>query len=700
MRNTIIFLFIAIFSLASCKEYLDIVPDDTESLESLYETRENAWNGLAKIYSYMPQYADTDVSPWMLGDEYLGKKVWEIDNNRYHAIQIMRGRQNESDPILGYWSGTNGGQKLYEGIRQCNIFLEYIHLPANMLDKEKEEWSAQAKFLKAYYHFLLIQRYGPVIIRDATLSLDASKEELYQQRSNIEESFKYVINTMNEAIPKLREQAVGEDAGQIDQLGAKAIKARVLLFEASPFFNGNRDYYSTFKDHNDQHYFPQTEDREKWKAVIDACDEALALCTDYNKGLFRFVGEPYRFDREFFDTNPERMRTLYDLRMLLPTAWNRELLWGYTFLPFNTGQGIGGGANVLHGRTQVKFWEVMRTVLGANVGYSGDGDVDNFANQHLGATLAVAERYYTENGLPIEEDTKFRLWENKYSQAVTPVKPVDSEGNVDPGNPEYAEYAHWAGYMQEDMETVSLYMNREPRFYANLGVTGGYWRGHYFLINFNPYASSSSSYMLARDGKPSIYPFGGRESWRRADDYLETCIGIQKFVHPESYSGTERRPQRYPYPIIRYADLLLMKAEAMNEYYGPSDEVYSLLNEVRARAGIPNVEKSWEVGGFALNPGKHTTQEGLREIILQERGIELAFEGSRFTDMIRHKRAPKEFSKPVYGWNSQAGDSGDQFGSGPQVKQIRSFTITDCLWPIATSELNIQGTLKQNPGWK
>ena len=306
-----------VFAIPSCKDYLDVVPDEAETLESLYATRESAWDGLAKIHSYLPNITDADLSPWLLGDEYMGRKDWDSNDNKYLPIRIMRGLQNEESPILGYWSGTRGGNKLYEGIRQCNIFIDHIHLPSNMDEAERQDWKAQAKFLKAYYHFLLIQQYGPIVIRDESLSLEAPPEELYQNRSKLEDCFDYVVNTMDEAIPYLKDQALTEDAGQIDKIGAKAIKARVLLFYASPFYNGNSDYYSNFLDSDGEPFFPQEYDINKWKDVIDACNDALATSAEFNKGLFRFEGEPYLFDRDAFEINNERMHTLYDLRLAI-----------------------------------------------------------------------------------------------------------------------------------------------------------------------------------------------------------------------------------------------------------------------------------------------------------------------------------------------------------------------------------------------
>jgi len=173
---------------------------------------------------------------------------------------------------------------------------------------------------------------------------------------------------------------------------------------------------------------------------------------------------------------------------------------------------------------------------------------------------------------------------------------------------------------------------------------------------------------------------------------------VQKFVHPESQSGAWQRTIKYPYPIVRMADLYLMKAEALNEYYdAPTQEVYDLVNRIRARAGIPDLEDVWSDATLARSVNKHRTKEGMRDIILQERSIELAFEGSHFWDMIRHKRATAEFSTPIWGW-THTGTTGSSFFI-LEVKQPRRFTITDCLWPIDLNELNTNGNLIQNPGW-
>ncbi|HWK56828.1 MAG TPA: RagB/SusD family nutrient uptake outer membrane protein [Parapedobacter sp.] len=653
MKKFSIVGLLAFFTLLapSCSKYLDVVPDNTMTLKDLFDTRETAYEALARVYSYIPRMDNTALTTWTLGDEFVGRLDLNNATGDMRAIRIMRGLQSVTNPQLGTWSGTEGAKSLYEGFRQCDVFLENIGLVRDMGDQEKREWSAQVTFLKGYYAFLLVKQYGPIVLPTEMITPEATKEQLFLQRSKVEDCFAFILARMDEAIPNLPERSTESNMGQVDQVSAMAIKARVLFFRASPFFNGNQEYFGDFMDHDGQPFFPLQYDGEKWKQALDAINESIALCERNGLGLYKFEKEPFIYDRAAFEANREHMQTLYDLRMVVCDPWNRELVWGYSNHDYyNQGE--------LAHSTNIRL----------PAGY-GDGVINTaaFSWQWMAATYRMTERYYTRNGLPIDEDLSFNT-NTMHELTRTP-------GLLDP------EYEELNGIMQPGAETINLYLNREPRFYANLGITGGFWRAHTVRINTMMYNGAD----------------GGYNSSTHSTDFLTTGIGIQKLVHPESQSNAWQRVIRFPYPIMRMADLYLMKAEALNEYSGPSQEVYASINRVRERAGIPNVETVWSDATLAKSVNKHLTKEGMRDIILDERSVELAFEGQRFWDMWRHKRAVAEFSSPVWGW-THTGSTGETFFV-LEAKQARRFTITDYLWPIDLNELNTNGNLIQNPGW-
>src|SRR5690625_5638942 len=87
----------------------------------------------------------------------------------------------------------------------------------------------------------------------------------------------------------------------------------------------------------------------------------------------------------------------------------------------------------------------------------------------MAATYRMAEQYYTKNGLPLDEDLTF-------DQS----KKTDISSTPGAGDPDYIPLM---GILQPGVKLVNLYLDREPRFYANLGITGGYWRAHQVRIN-------------------------------------------------------------------------------------------------------------------------------------------------------------------------------------------------------------------------
>jgi hypothetical protein len=652
-------LTVMAFLTFGCTEFLDLVPDSQLTLDMIFSMKEDAWNALAKVYSYIPHDENVNNTYWLLGDEYM-TSASENKNRSYASMNIMRGNQTASDPQLGYWQGSGNVPHLYRGIRNANIFLEKIDQVSDMSPQEITDWKSQVKFLKAYYHFILLRSYGPIIIYDDAMSANATGDDLYRRRSKVDDCFDYIVNLIDDAIPGLQEITSTTYLGQINQVIAKSMKARILLYRASPFYSGNREYYEDFLDLDGKPYFPvydtEEDTRRKWKDALDAVEEALSACEKAGVQLYRYEKTVYPYDRGDADTVPARMQTLYDLRMVVCDPWNRELIWGLS--------NVSAGSNPISNYTNIMLPDSY---------LPGSELANNSAHcdQVLGATYHMLESYYTKNGLLPNEDKSFN-WASRHNIVVTP-------GSETP------EYDEVRGFLQPGASTIYFYLNREPRFYANLGITGGYWRAHEMRISTDFLADS--------------YYGGGGFLSAKADNYIYTGIGVQKLVHPESKAGHWMRVVAFPYPVIRLADLYLMKAEALNEYLdAPTQEVYNAVNAIRTRAGIPTVEESW--GGEYARPevfNKHKTKEGMRSIIKQERANELAFEGARFWDLVRWRDAVGELSKPATGWLPLKASVEAFFVQ--EIKQVRKFSFRDCLTPLHINELNKNSNLKQNPGW-
>lgn len=183
------------------------------------------------------------------------------------------------------------------------------------------------------------------------------------------------------------------------------------------------------------------------------------------------------------------------------------------------------------------------------------------------------------------------------------------------------------------------YANRDPRFYATVRLPGEDWPGFYTYATFNP--SGVENKKLVDTTIPGDYSHAYLNDW----DFI----------------------------LLRYADILLMYAEAQNELSGPDATVYAAIDAVRARPAVnmPPVDQS-----------KYSTQDQVRKYIWHERAIEFAMEGLRFFDLKRWHIADTLLPTIV-----------DASGSH------LVFDDRQYLWPFPQSELDVNPNLKQNPGY-
>lgn len=646
-----------VVGMGSC-DYLDIVPDNTIELESMFETKDKAYGALSTCYAYMPNWGWINNSMNLAGDEFIVRlDGGEAGNrDRIPGEKLMKGWNSAQDPFLCYWNGNKNAQSLYQGIRYCNLFLENIHAVKDMTEEERRDWIAQVKVLKAYYHFYLTRLYGPICIVDENLTPSAEPDEVRLKREPVDKCFQYVVDLLDEVLydengnekEDLLDERPNEFLGMIDRTIAKSIKAVVLLTQASPLFNGNTEYYSTFKNVDGELFFPMEYDKEKWKKALDATKIAIDAAHAKNKSLYKFDaagGANVKFfDKDIWNES-EIIQYCYNNRYSIVEPWNNELIWGYSNM-----NNYGGDQGTFQHACQCRRPD--------------DQSVSDYSWQWLCATYRMGELFYTKHGVPINEDQTFD-YENRLELTTIP------------------DDTYHLGYMQPNEKTIKLYLNREPRFYSWLSVDNCYWR--------------TQQTKLEMHMKYNEFP-GGRYGTKQ-DDFYWSGIAIKKLVHPESQNQYWARMVRYPAPIIRLADLYLMYAEAYNEYYGPGEEAFHYVNEVRARAGLPKIEDVWSDGSIVKSVNKHLTQEGLREIIQTERLIELSFEGHRYFDLCRWKRAGEYFVSSVKGWNSRLGSTYEDFYQITELQARVWETPKNYLFPIPLDDINKNPNLVQNPGW-
>ena len=644
------YISLLIFLFFSCeKDYLDVVPDNIATIELAFNTRSTAENFLATCYTYIPEHANVEQNFSLLA----GDEIWYYAENDFYmnnetSFRLAKGMQNSADPYLNYWEGGRGApHSLFNALRDCNIFLENLVEVPGLEEEERLKWLDEVKVLKVFYHFWLLQMYGPIPIIDENLPVGANPDETNVERESIDNIVTYLVQILDEVIES--ENLPGlinyiyTDMGRITMPIAKALKAKILMLSASPIFNGNTDF-SELTDNLGNKLVNQVYDPQKWVYARDALFEAIESAHLNGHQLYEFNQQI-----PIIGGINEVINRELSLRAAITQPFNTEIIWA--FAPEWTGD--------------LQMWCQPRWTADHSALFG-------YTKKSHAPTLNMVETFYTNNGVPIDEDISWDFG-NRYDVIQTPI--------LDSNNNNFHEF-----YIEDDYYTAKLHTYREPRFYSSIGFDGGKWFSlETENINFIPHLNAKAG---AASGKQGF------------EIYSITGFFAKKLVHYENIISLQGSTiQGYSFPIIRLSDLYLMYSEALNETKAaPDAEVYEYIQRVRTRAGLDvdgDILNTWQL--YSSNPSKPMTKDGMRKIIQQERMIELALEGHRYWDLKRWKLATEYFNKPIQGWNIFRSDVDGFY----EVENIfyRNYSTKDYLWPISQNELLRNPNLIQNPGW-
>lgn len=646
--------------LGGCN-YLDIVPeDDVKSIETVFEQRTQVDAWVSTCYKNVNTLASLSGNAAYTGaDELVGNDIHRFQGGMFGDIvglQIGDGLQSTMNTLEDSWTNSS----FYATIRYCNIFFEHIDETLNMEQDEKDLWTAEVKAVKAFYYFLMVRKYGPIVLMDDVIGVEEDILAMKRPRAHVDTCFNEIVRLLDEAIEVLPLKADKEALRQgfFTKESALALKAIALVYQASPLFNGNPNY-ANFTERDGTPLFSATVDKEKWRIAAEACDEAIKVCEDAGWHLVEGCSTE----------GSDLLNIMKDIEQSVqaPGSQSSEII-------MMAKQNNNAFSSWVHYYSHILPYFCNDIQL-----YNAPSDGS------LSPSMRMVEMYYTKNGLPIDMD---RTWgahhggDNLYQ--------MGQETDDD-----YYEKVVPAG-----RSVLNLHLEREPRFYANIAADGLYWRG----IVQNQYAESRNPLIVeAYKGATFGTNLSSLEASREQN---RTGYWLTKFIFTDlmcdNYASQVQSKGDIPMPVIRLAQLYLMSSEAWNEYLdapGNDARVFYGINKVRERAGIPDVQTAWRK--HSTNPEMVTTQAGMREIIHREMAIELAFEGQRFWDLRRWLEADV-LNDPLYGWNVVATDADGfyNYGDGPIVVwSKRGFqSPRDYLWPL-NAETVMKSGVAQNPGW-
>lgn len=667
---------------SSCSDYLDSDKyfEDRITINKVFTSKQRSQQWLAYAFSFLKnENADVvgkekETNSFTFADDmYYGDRDVNYDSKEWNELSyntFMQGQYNE-DNFNQAWT------MCYKGIYQASVFINNIDMNTEMTDKERLDYKGQARFVRAYYYWLLLRRYGPVpIVPNEGIDYTQSYEQIAIPRNSYEEVVDYISNEMIQAAKEIQyTKRDGENCARPTKGACLATRALALIYSASPLANGNNDTYAkSLVDDKGKALLNSTYKEEKWAKAAAACKDVMEL------GVYELYHASFNTTEAVGD--PKTIVPADSTCIFAQNTWPK----GWKDIdPFKSYRVLFSGDIAPEDNTELIFSRIDQNATEINhsmksfARHSMPRDFGGW-NTH-GLTQKMVDAYYMNDG------------------SDCPGK--DRELNGGNGTERLTGFTTLQDYRQGKYKplaaNVSLqYANREPRFYASVGYNGSVWE---YLSDPEP----------THHNRQTFYYRGSGNGYNNSQFYLRTGISVKKYVNQTDVPDREdyRNIKDKAEPAIRYADILLLYAEALNELDGTYsiaswdknttytiqrniEEIQKGIHPIRIRGGVPDYDAQI-----------YSNKNLLRDKIKRERMIEFMGEGKRYFDLRRWKDAPKELNQQIYGCNIMMdANHKSEFHQIIPINNLRmTFSDRMYFWPIRHSELKHNSRLTQNSGW-
>ena len=579
-----------------------IIPDD-----GYYNSEQKLIYGLAGVYGVLNSEA--------LYGNYYSLQIANADDlcyfNNYNNSESRPDRYNHSAgtaAIYDTWS------KLYEGIKNANRYIEAVE--KTEIDPEKLSvdiglYIAEARFLRAYYHFLLAQAWGDVPLRvKATTS--PNPNDVQMAATPQEQVLKWCADEIEATIPDLYEP-IDNTPSRVSQTVAQGILARVYLFMAGESVK----------------QIDGLDKKEMYRRAAYWANEVIA-------------SHKHDLNESYEEIFINMIRDQYDTQF-------HESMWEAEFLG---------------DRTSATDWTNGR--IGDLIGLRSQSRTTNYSEWACNYSYGYYNGSYTLWQL---------YWENDRTADETASATVIDKRltwnlpgyNYRGMNNQKISDKNKAG------ETVTRYLQQTQSMFKTPWV----YNNNFAMPDIEGLDQTIEN---AFDPADLVYDPTVMCAVRNAGKWRRETVYEKQMSAKSLYTTIN-------FPILRYADVLLMYAEAINEYAGaPDDQAKEAIREIRKRAGVKTDESL--LGDY----------RSFRDLVRNERGRELAFEGLRKWDLIRwgtfvEKMHNAGTNQPTE--NKYRNVSYTNYASA----NYANVTARHIYLPIPTKELAVNHALRQNPLW-
>ena len=579
-----------------------IIPDD-----GYYNSEQKLIYGLAGVYGVLNSEA--------LYGNYYSLQIANADDlcyfNNYNNSESRPDRYNHSAgtaAIYDTWS------KLYEGIKNANRYIEAVEkteIDPGKLSVDIGLYIAEARFLRAYYHFLLAQAWGDMPLRvKATTS--PNPNDVQMAATPQEQVLKWCADEIEATIPDLYEP-IDNTPSRVSQTVAQGILARVYLFMAGESVK----------------QIDGLDKKEMYRRAAYWANEVIA-------------SHKHDLNESYEEIFINMIRDQYDTQF-------HESMWEAEFLG---------------DRTSATDWPNGR--IGDLIGLRSQSRTTNYSEWACNYSYGYYNGSYTLWQL---------YWENDRTADETASATVIDKRltwnlpgyNYRGMNNQKISYKNKAG------ETVTRYLQQTQSMFKTPWV----YNNNFAMPDIEGLDQTIED---AFDPADLVYDPTVMCAVRNAGKWRRETVYEKQMSAKSLYTTIN-------FPILRYADVLLMYAEAINEYAGaPDDQAKDAIREIRKRAGVKTDESL--LGDY----------RSFRDLVRNERGRELAFEGLRKWDLIRwgtfvEKMHNAGTNQPTE--NKYRNVSYTNYASA----NYANVTARHIYLPIPTKELAVNHALRQNPLW-
>ena len=579
-----------------------IIPDD-----GYYNSEQKLIYGLAGVYGVLNSEA--------LYGNYYSLQIANADDlcyfNNYNNSESRPDRYNHSAgtaAIYDTWS------KLYEGIKNANRYIEAVEkteIDPGKLSVDIGLYIAEARFLRAYYHFLLAQAWGDVPLRvKATTS--PNPNDVQMAATPQEQVLKWCADEIEATIPDLYEP-IDNTPSRVSQTVAQGILARVYLFMAGESVK----------------QIDGLDKKEMYRRAAYWANEVIA-------------SHKHDLNESYEEIFINMIRDQYDTQF-------HESMWEAEFLG---------------DRTSATDWTNGR--IGDLIGLRSQSRTTNYSEWACNYSYGYYNGSYTLWQL---------YWENDRTADETASATVIDKRltwNL-PGYNYRGMNTQKISYKNKAGETVTRYLQQTQSMFKTPWV----YNNNFAMPDIEGLDQTIEN---AFDPADLVYDPTVMCAVRNAGKWRRETVYEKQMSAKSLYTTIN-------FPILRYADVLLMYAEAINEYAGaPDDQAKDAIREIRKRAGVKTDESL--LGDY----------RSFRDLVRNERGRELAFEGLRKWDLIRwgtfvEKMHNAGTNQPTE--NKYRNVSYTNYASA----NYANVTARHIYLPIPTKELAVNHALRQNPLW-